>query len=187
MPHRLCRRIATLLLLASIAIAGPNPGALATARKKINLIQYYPQLGPRVVSFSSAELVELGMNLLQAEVPDAVTEPQLRLSAGGATASMQVDFSKLDRIASSPLSWLLRGPHLVVASIEVSSGNGTMRVHPTEIRIGSVSLTGEGLDYAIVNVLLPYYPDAIVDRDFKLPATINRIQVTPTQALVYRN
>lgn len=187
MPRRLGRHILVVLLLVSIAIAGPSLGVLASAQKKVNLIQYYPRLGPRAVSFSSAELVELGMNLLRSEVPGAVTEPQLRLSDGGATATMYVDFSKLDRVASSPLSWLLRGPHIVVASVEVSSGNGTMRVHPTEIQIGSVSLTGSALDYAIVNIFLPYYPDAIVDRDFELPATINRIQVTPTQALVYRN
>ncbi len=186
MPNNLCR-CTIVLLLASIAIAGPNPGALASAQKKVNLIQYYPQSGPRVVSFASAELVQLGMHLLQSEVPGAVTQPQLRLSDGGATATMQVDFSKLDRVASSPLSWLLRGPRTVVASVEVSSSNGTMRIHPTEIQIGSVSLTGSALDYAIVNVLLPYYPDAIVDRDFALPATIKRIQVTPAQALVYRN
>ena len=186
MPNRLCRHT-IVVLLASIAFAAPNPGALASAQKKINLIQYYPHLGPRVVYLSSAELVELGMNLLQSEVPGAVTQPQLRLSNSGATATMQVDFSKLDRVASSPLSWLLRGPHIVVASVEISSGNGTMRVHPTEIQIGSVSLTGSALDYAIVDILLPYYPDAIVDRNFELPPTINRIQVTPTQALVYRN
>lgn len=186
MPYRLCRHL-IVISLASLAFAGPNPGALVSAKKKINLIQYYPHLGPRVVSFSSAELLQLGMNLLQSEVPGAVTQPQLRLSSGGATATMQVDFSKLNRIESSPLSWLLRGPHTVVASVEVSSGNGTMRVHPIEIQIGSVSLTGSALDYAIVNILLPYYPDAIVDRDFELPPTINRIQVTPTQALVYRN
>jgi len=186
MPLRPCR-LAFLLLLASISVAGTNPGVLASAQRKINLIQYYPRLGPRVVSFSSGELVELGMKLLQSEVPGAVTQPQLQLSEGSATAVINVDFSKLNRVASSPLSWLLRGPHVVVASVEVSSRNGTMRVHPTEVHIGSVALTGAALDYAIVNVLLPYYPDAIVDRDFALPATINRIQVTTTQALVYRN
>ncbi len=185
MSIRLHRWILALLLV-SVGIAGFNPSALASAQNKVNLIRYYPQLGPRVVSFSSTELVELGMMLLQSEVPGAVTQPQLRLSDGGATATMHVDFSKLDRIASSPLSALFRGPLTVVASVEVSSSNGTMRIHPTEIQIGSVALTGAALDYAIVNVLLPYYPDAVVDRDFELPATINRIQVTHSQALVYR-
>jgi hypothetical protein len=127
------------------------------------------------------------MKLFQSEVPGAVTQPQLLLSDGGATASIHVDFSKLRRISSSSLSWLLKGEHVVVVSVEVSSGNGRMRVHPTGIRIGSVALTGAALDYAIVNILLPYYPDATVDRDFALTATINRIQITPTQALVYRN
>jgi len=170
-----------------MATAGTNSGALASAQNKTNLIQYYPKVGPRVVSFSNAELVALGMKLLQTQVPGAATEPQLQLSEGAAKGTILVDFSKLNRIASSPLSWLLHGPHIVVASVQVYSKNGTMRVHPTEVRIGSVALTGAALDYAIVNILLPYYPDAIVDRDFLLPATINRIQVTPTQALVYRN
>lgn len=186
MLSRLCRR-SVVLFLVSIAVATPNPGAPASAQKKVNLIQYHPRLGPRVVSFSSAELVELGMQLLESEVPGAVTEPQLRLSDGAATATIHVDFSKLNRIASSPLSWLLRGPHVVTVSVQISSGNGKMRVHPTQIQIGSVTLNGETLEYAIDNILLPYYPDAIVDRDFALPATINRIQVTPTQAVVYRN
>jgi hypothetical protein len=185
MPNNLCRST-VILFLASIAIAGPNPTALATAQKKVNLIQYHPNVGPRVVSFSSAELVALGRKLFESEVPGVITDPGLQLSDGGATATMQIDFGKLDRIASSPLSWLLRGPHLVVISVQVSSSHGTMRIHPTEIRFGSVSLTGATLEYAIDNVLLPYYPDAIVDRDFRLSPALDRIQVTPTQALVYR-
>ncbi len=174
-------------LLAVDVLSGSNAGALASGQRKVNLIQYNPQVGPRVIPFSSEELVALGAKLVQSEAPGAVRDPQLQLSNGGATATLQVDFSKLRRMTTSPLSLLLRGEHEVVVSVEVSSENGTMRVHPTEIRIGAVTLSGDALDYAITNVLLPYYPNAIVDRDFALTPTINHIQVTPTQALVYRN
>jgi hypothetical protein len=175
------------LLLAAVALSGSSASALASGQRKVDLIQYNPQVGPRVIPFSPEELVALGAKLLQQEAPGAVRDPQLQLSNGAATATLQVDFSKLRRMTSSPLSLLLRGEHEVVVSVEISSGKGTMRVHPTEIRIGSVTLSGDALDYAITNVLLPYYPDAIVDRDFALTPTINRIQVTPTRALVYRN
>jgi hypothetical protein len=186
MPRRPCC-CAFILLLASIATAGPNQGVVSTAQKKINLIQDHPNLGPRVISFSTPELIELGMKLLQSKVPGAITQPRLQLGTDAATATMLIDFSKLNRIASSPLSWLLGGPRMIYASVEFSSGNGTMRVHPTELHIQSLVLTGAALDFAIANLLLPYYPDAIVDRDFALPSTINRIKITPTAALVYRN
>ena len=51
--------------------------------------------------------------------------------------------------------------------------------------IGGLSVTGAPLDFLVRNFLLPFYPGAKIDEPFDLAGNVDRIVVTPAEALVY--
>ena len=59
------------------------------------------------------------------------------------------------------------------------------RVHLLQVEIGGLEVTGAPLDFLVQNFFLPFYPDAEIDEPFDLADNVDRIEVTPAEALVY--
>ncbi len=183
----------TCFLLLALLTRGGVPDPLLSARKKLDLIQKDRWPSSDSISFNSQELVALGMGQINAAAPGAVERPQLTLVREGATASAVINFDRLRQSSSSTNStgeWLysrfLTGEHPVTVTVEVSSGAGKMTVHPTVVTISGVTLSGSGLEFLLNTFVLPRYPDAIIDRPFPLRENVERIQVSPGNALVVR-
>lgn len=183
----------TCFLLLALATRGNIPELLLSAQKKVDSIQkdHWPSNG--AISFNSQELVALGMAQINAAAPGAVERPQLILVRDGATASAVINFDRLRQSSAATNStgdWLysrfLTGEHPVSVTVEVSSGEGKMTVHPTAVTISGVTLSGGGLEFLLNTFVLPRYPEAVIDRPFPLGANIERIQVGAGNALVIR-
>ena len=80
---------------------------------------------------------------------------------------------------------LIQGEKLVTAQASIRSSNGQATVHIIRVEIGGLAVTGAPLDFLVQNFLLPFYPDAKIDEPFDLAANVDRIVVTPAEALVY--
>jgi hypothetical protein len=169
-----------------------GPPALSSAQRKLLLIERNQWPG-RSISFTSEELVALGMFEINHAVPGVISQPSLRLEQDGGTANVLVDFDRLRALqpeGSSAHDWLMSkvvtGRKPVAVSVKVTSGDGQMSIHPTSVSISGVALSGSALDFLIENLFLPHYPDAVINRPFALPPNISKIQVSPAAALVYR-
>ncbi len=178
----------------SILLSFPAEAPQRSAKLKIDRLEAgrWPPGG--AVTFSAPELVALGMSEAAQTAAGAVSSPSLELRSGGGKAAATVDFPKLDRMRQGAgatssdwlLSKLLTGPHEVSVTVQISSGGGMMTVHPTEVTIGGASASGATLDFVINNLVLPYYPHAVINRPFRLSDNIGRVDITPKGAVVHR-
>jgi hypothetical protein len=186
-------RCFTCLLLSALGTAGQTPAPLISAQQKVNLIQKDRWPTNRSILFNSQELLALGMVQIDAVAPGAVERPQLTLVRDGATANAVINFDRLKQSSSGKNlagEWLysrfLTGEHPVTVTVEVSSGEGKMTVHPSAVSISGVTLSGGGLEFLLNSFVLPRYPDAVIDRPFPLGDNIDRIQVSAGNAMVIR-
>jgi hypothetical protein len=145
------------------------------------------------ISFNSQELLALGMAGIDAAAPGAIQHPELSLAHNAATATAVIDFDRLRQTSlpkDSSDAWLykriLTGEHPISVSVEITSGGGQMTVHPTAVSVSGVTLSGSGLEFLINSFLVPRYPDAVIDRPFPLSPNIDRIEVEPGRATVFR-
>jgi hypothetical protein len=88
---------------------------------------------------------------------------------------------KLRNAQGKPPGWLLKkllqGEHEVSVTCEVRSANGTATVHPTEVEIEGIPISGAALDFLIQNYLLPNYPKAKIGRPIQLQYGVDRFEV----------
>ena len=82
------------------------------------------------------------------------------------------------------MSTLVTGLHLVSVSVQVTSGDSRMTVHPTSVTISGVTMSGRALHFLIQQFLIPRYPKAVIDRPFALAPQIREIRVTKGCATV---
>lgn len=174
-----------------MSFSGTDPQKSAELKIKSIEINRWPP--GRAIFFSDTELVALGMSELSRDAPGAVSRPSLKLHTGGGIASAVVDFDrlqKLSRTGSSGSNWLmsrlLAGQHEVSVSVEIESAKGLMTVHPTEVDIGGAKASGAMLEFLINHLVTPYYPQAVINRPFRLSNNVDRVTVSPAGATVYR-
>jgi hypothetical protein len=167
------------------------PSALTSAQRKLQLIE--GGQWRRSISFTSEELVALGMSEINNAVPGVVHQPSLHLEKDGATANVLVDFDRLRALQPQETSahdWLMSkvftGRKPVAVSVKVESGEGRMSIHPISVSVSGLTVSGSALDFLIENLLLPHYPNAVINRPFALPSNVSKIQVSPLAAVVYR-
>jgi hypothetical protein len=187
------------LLLTSLAAAalvyGASPRqlspALVSAQNKIHRIETNQWPRSKSIPFTAEELLAIGLTDAVTTFPGVLHNAQLQLASGGATGTATVDFDQLRRLSSTKsstsnwlLSKLLTGRHPVSVTVKVSSGKGQMTVHPESVSIAGLTASGNTLQFLIQNFLLPRYPNAVVDRPFRLAENIERIDVTPAAAVV---
>jgi hypothetical protein len=166
---------------------------LASAQRKVDLIEKdrFPPEGS--ISFNAQELVALGMEGVNSAAPGAVRRPELTLGRNSATATALVNFDRLWQTFKSGDSsdeWfysrILTGEHPISVSTQATSGRGTMTIHLTSVSISGVALSGSGLEFLISTFLIPRFPDAAIDRPFPLSDHIDRIEVQAGRATVFR-
>ena len=182
------------LLLASLAAAvlclGASP-ARTSADSKLRRIEKNQWQSSRSISFTSQELLALGVENASSAYPGVLYSPELHLTQDGATATGTVDFDRLRQLSPSKDSsrdWLmgklLTGRQPVSVTVETTSSKGQMTVHPTSVSIAGITVSGNALNFLIRNFVLSRYPDAVIDRPFPLASNVDRIEVKPGSAVV---
>lgn len=180
-----------LLVFLAMGMALAASRETLSAEKKIRNIEGNRWPASRSISFSSQELLALAMQNANSAYPGVLSNPQLALIAGGATAMATVNFDRLRELSpgrDSSRDWimakLLTGRHPVSVSVVTSSSNGQMTVRPTSVAVAGITVSGSALDLLLRNFVLTHYPDAVIDRPFALAQNIDRIDVKPGAAVV---
>ena len=162
-----------------------------SADKKVRRIETDRWPPGRAISFTSQELLALGVENASSAFPGVLHNPELQLAQGRATGTGTVDFDRLRQLSpakDSTRDWLaqklLTGQHPVSVTVETTSSNGEMTVHPTAVSIAGMTVSGNTLDFLIQNFVLTHYPEAVINRPFRLAENIDRIEVKPGAAVV---
>ena len=166
---------------------------LTSANQKVTAIQKNRWPSNGVVAFTVPELIALGMEQANQNLPGVLSKPELHLANRAATATALVDFDKLEQLrgqSHSSSNWLvskmLKGQREVSVSADITSSGGKMTVHPTRVSIADVEVSGSTLDMLIQNFVTPHYPDAVINKPFVLPNHMSRIDVNPAAAVAHR-
>jgi hypothetical protein len=181
-------RILFLVLASAAALSAADPLATSVTRR-LDLIDSGKAKPGTVFRFTPAELNAWVRVKAPGIVPDGFRDPRLQLGNGTASASARIDFLKVRRAAGVETNFLMakliEGEKLVTVRATIQSANGRASVHLIRVEIGGLAVTGAPLDFLVQNFLLPFYPDAKIDEPFDLAGNVDRIVVTPAEALVY--
>ena len=181
-------RVLILVLAGAAALSAADPQPMNVSRK-LDLIESGKAKPGATFHFTTAELNAWVRVTAPAIVHDGFREPRLQLGNGTASASARIDFVKVRHSEGIETNWLIakliQGEKLVTARATIQSANGRATVHLLRVEIGGLAVTGATLDFLVQNFLLPFYPDAKIDEPFALAGNVDRIVVTPAEALVY--
>ena len=176
------------MLASAAALSAADPLAASVSRK-LDLIESGKAKPGAVFRFAPAELNAWVRAKAPGIVPDGFRDPRLQLGNGAAIASARIDFLKVRRAAGVQTNFLIakliEGEKLVTVRASIQSANGRATVHLLRVEIGGLAVTGAPLDFLVQNFFLPFYPDAKIDQPFDLADNVDRILVTPAEALVY--
>jgi len=177
-----------ILGLAAWLLWGADPAAVSFS-KKLDLIESGHAEPGAVIRFTSAELNAWARVEAPTIVQDGFRKPQLVLGNGEASATALIDFLKVRHAGGLETNWLvaklIEGEKLVTVRAGIRSAHGQATVHLLRVEVGGLAVTGASLDFLVQNFFLPFYPDAKIDEPFKLAGNVDRIEVTPAEALVY--
>jgi hypothetical protein len=169
-------------------LRGADPAAASVSRK-LDLIESGKSKPGSVFRFTQAELNAWVRVKAAAIVPEGFRQPHLVLGNGEANASALIDFLKVRHSSGVETNWLvaklIQGEKLVTVRASIQSARGKATVHLLRVEIGGLAVTGAPLDFMVQNFLLPFYPNAEIDRPFSLADNVDRIEVTPAEARVY--
>jgi hypothetical protein len=186
------RFILAAFLISSMIIPWGLQGADSTAisvTKKLDLLESGKAKPGSVVRFTSAELNAWVRAKAPTIIPDGFRQPRLVLGNGEASASALIDFLKVRHASGIETNWLvtklIQGEKLVRARASIQSAHGQATVHLMRVEIGGLVVTGAPLDFLVQNFVRPFYPNAKIDEPFQLAGNVDRIMVTPSEALVY--
>ncbi len=176
-------------MLASAAALWAADPLAASVTRRLDLIESGKAKPGEVFHFTPAELNAWVRVKAPGIVHDGFRDPQLRLGNGTASASALIDFVKVRHAGGVETNWLvtklIQGEKLVTARATIESAHGRATVHLVRVEIGGIAVTGAPLDFLVQNFFLPFYPDAKIDEPFELAGNVDRIVVTPAEALVY--
>jgi hypothetical protein len=179
--YRNVRRLLFSLSLLVLAVAsGFTFDFYSSARQKVDLIESGRlQTGARV----DLSLRELNA-FAEKEAPAGVRNPKLALTEPETvTGTALVDFGKLRRAQGYHPGWLmsklLDGERPVSATARIRSGGGKITVEVKQASISGLEIDGGTLDFLIQNFILPFYPEAMVDRPVEMGFHIDRLQLAP--------
>jgi hypothetical protein len=169
-------------------LRGADPAAASVSRK-LDLIESGKAKPGSVFRFTPAELNAWVRAKAPAIVPEGFRQPHLVLGNSEANAAALIDFLKVRHSSGVETNWLvaklIQGEKLVRVRASIQSARGKATVHLLRVEIGGLAVTGAPLDFMVQNFLLPFYPNAEIDRPFDLADHVDRIEVTPAEARVY--
>jgi hypothetical protein len=153
----------------------------SSARQKVDLIESGRlQPGARV-DLSLGELNAFAGR----EAPVGIRNPKLLLTEPDTvTGTALVDFGKVRRAQGYQPGWLmsklLDGERSVKVIARVRSGGGNVTVDLKSAEISGLEIDGRTLDFLIQNFVLPFYPEAMVNRPVAMGFRIDRLQLAPS-------
>jgi hypothetical protein len=173
------RRLMAACLPLAWALAA-TPADYQSAQRKIDSID-----GDRLKPGARVELTPRELNAYAEHyLPQGVRNPQVQVTAPEiATGSALVDFGKLQRSMGHPPGWLLSklldGERPVSVTARIRSQGGQATVEVQRVQVSGLQIDGATLDFLIRNLLLPVYPNAVVDQPFDLGHHIQALDVQP--------
>jgi hypothetical protein len=180
--RRVYKSVRQLLFASSVVVAMAFGFDLySSACQKVSSIESGRLLPGARVDLSLAELNAYAAK----EAPAGVRNAKLMFE-GQETVSgtALVDFGKLRRAQGYEPGWLmsklLDGERPVSATARIHSGGGKVTVDVQKASISGVEIDGKTLDFLIQNFILPFYPEAMVDRPVTMGFHIDRLQLAPT-------
>ena len=157
--------------------------AAQSAARKLDKVREAARQGH---SFGSVRMSEAEANsYLQYQMlpyfPPGVSQARLKFSPARPQGSVQVDFEKLREAFGSPenplLRYLLQGVHTLGVEGTLASSGGTARFQLQTVTLDGVTLPRAAVDFLIERYLKPSYPEAAIDRPFRLPFSIDTLSV----------
>lgn len=175
--------------LLSLAAASASRSDYLSVKQKFSSIEHYRSKPGSRVPISSRELNAYVAAELPLVAPDGIRDPSVELLGDNiATGRAKIDFLKIQHARGKAPNWLvdklLTGEHDVTVTARVDSGNGSAVVHLQRVEVSGVPLEGAALDFVIQHYLLPSYPDAKIDRPFRLHYKMDHFEVKPGMAYV---
>jgi len=156
-----------------------SPEAARSAAAKLERIAEAHDSGN---SFGTIRFTELEANSYLAyefsdTIPSGVSEVRLRFQPGRVGGSAVVDFDKLKEGLRTPphpiAEFLLRGVHTIEGDGAASGSGGIGEFRLERVLLDGVELPRVVIDYMIEQYLFPRYPNAPIDRPFRLPYSID--------------
>jgi len=133
-------------------------------------------------TFSPVRITELEANSylhfeLSSALPAGVSQARLTFQPGRVHGSVLVDFDKLKEGLRTPphpiADFLLRGEHTIVVEGTASGANGIGEFRLERVMLDGVPLPQLVVEFLIEHYLRPRYPNAAIDRPFRLPYSID--------------
>jgi hypothetical protein len=181
-------RILTLVLSASALLSAADPMTISVSRK-LDLIESGKAKPGSVFRFTAAELNAWVRATAPTIIDDGFRQPHLVLGNGEASGTALIDFLKVRHASGVETNWLaaklIQGEKLVTVRASIQSAHGRATVHVLRVEIGGLAVTGAALDFLVQNFFRQFYPDAKIDEPFDLAGNVDRIEVTPAEAVIY--
>ena len=142
------------------------------------------------IDLSAAELNAWAADEAKLYAPGATRNIHVQLSNGAATASMLVNFLKLQQAATGEdPGWIMKnlfaGERQVTVTGRFESRNRRARVDVDRVEVSGVPIEGATLTFLIDNFLRPTFPDVKVDEWFALGFHMDRFTVSPAGVSVF--
>ena len=183
--------IATLLLLAAIT---PSQEACARMEKKIEALDKGSLLPPEKrggpVTLTLEEIESFFALSKVPKIPEGVSDIHFELHPGKQTGSAVVDFDKYKASSKKPvnpmLDFFLRGKkNLSVEGAAYFQGEGMGTYHLNEATLDTFTVKGSTIEFLLKWFVLPRYPKAEMDKPFRIPANIQRVEVLEGKIIIY--
>ena len=167
----------------SVVLASAADPAYESAKRKLEAIQEDRARPGSRVWLSLAELNAYGRQAALTVAPQGLRSPRLELGNGAAAGSALIDFLKVRELkgpAPNPLvAWFLSGERPVRAEARIESGGGRATVYLQKVTVSWATAQGAALDFLVQNFLLPFYPEAAINKPFDLKHNVDRFEISP--------
>jgi hypothetical protein len=133
-------------------------------------------------AFSPVRITELEANSYlhyeySPDLPAGSSQARLAFQPGRVSGSSLVDFDKLKEGLRTPphpiADFLLRGEHTIAVQGTASGANGIGEFRLERVMLDGVPLPQPVVEFLIEHYLRPRYPNAAIDRPFRLPFSID--------------
>jgi len=188
------------LLLFSLTASGANPAqtppagisreAAESAAGKFRQIQESSDSGR---SFGAVRISETEINSyieyeLAPAFPPGLSKVRLHILPGRTDGKAEVDFDRLresSRKDPNPLlAFFLQGVHTLGVEGTLAGSNGAGLFHLDTVSLDDVAIPQFLVDYLIEHYLKSRYPAAAIDRNFELPASIEKLTLEEGSVLL---
>ena len=199
-PRPVARPVLGLFLLLNCLFLAPgrtaesnpelSPEAAQAAAGKLQRVREDSRAGR---SFGSVRISQAEANsYLSYEVgpslPSGVSEVRLEFRPTRPRGTAQVDFDKLRAASSAPPSpvfdYLLRGVHTLGVEGTLYGSQGVGEFQLETVRLDDIPVPEFVVEFLIERYLKPRYPNAVLNRSFLLPYSIETLNVEAGSVLL---